>query len=255
MSKKEFPILEQQPLSTTPQIPAWDYTPEEITILPNSFEPDIWQKYYIFFNNTVYAERPNSTKWHFEKNNEPITKYSRDCHYPNFLNIEIESVFESIQGIYQEKKVTWMDNTKCWQYLNHKIVDFSTIKDKEQVTAILELTVQTLSSIQLSKSPMLPGTLPETPAKATSEQKPGTIPVATHVPAQTLSKEKASVTIQAQPPSPLKQAMASSSGTPVTVSNQKLLRTLPYPFNGAADQTEAFWSDLTNYYYLNQDIY
>ena len=48
--------------------------------------------------------------------------------------------------------------------------------------------------------------------------------------------------------------MASSSGT-TTTTNQKLLGTPPDAFDGATDQAEAFWSNLTNYYYLNQDIY
>ena len=134
MSKEVSPNPEQQPLPKPLIVPKQPYTPEEAALLPYSFRADVWQRYYyaFFFKDTVYAKQPNSTEWHFEANNESVTKYSWNCHYSNFLDIEIKYVFGQICETYQGKKVVWSNTTKCWQYLNHKVIDFTTA-DKKQV--------------------------------------------------------------------------------------------------------------------------
>ena len=120
----------------------------------------------MLFRSTVYAEKPNSTEWRFKANDEPVTKQSWARHYPNLLDVELESVFGQLYGTYNEKKVVWSNTTKRWQYLNHKAVDF-TAADEAQVTAILESTTKTLSSLQISETPALSGTFEATPVKAT----------------------------------------------------------------------------------------
>ena len=200
-----------------------------------------------------YAKKPNSTEWRFEANDKPVTKESWARHYPNLLDVELESVFEQLRGIYNEKKVVWSDTTKRWQYLNHKAVDFTTA-DKAQVTAILKSTAKTLSSLQISETSALLGTFKATPVKATPLQKTST-PKITPAPQSSVSKGKTPAIAKSQTlPPPKTQTMASSSGT-TTTTNQKLLDTPPDTFDDATDQAEAFWLDLTNYYYLNEDIY
>jgi hypothetical protein len=150
--------------------------------------------------------------------------------------------------------------------------------DQAEVSQLLESTTKKISKLisQVSRpqTPQtVPGALPVTPAQATQVQLP--TPTATtalpptlppvRTPSPTLWKALTvplprtppviasplvlPVIVPAPPVVPNPPPMAGAGG------NTKILGAAPEPFEGKPEKAEAFWNNLENYFYLNEDVF
>jgi hypothetical protein len=146
--------------------------------------------------------------------------------------------------------------------------------DQAAVSQLLESAAQNVSALitQFSRPPTpqtIPGALPVTPAQTTQVQLP--TPTATTAlppplppvcaPSPSLRRALATplprtppvvipppVVVPAPPPIVLNQ-MAGAGG------NTKILGAAPEPFEGKPEKAKAFWNNLENYFYLNEDVF
>jgi hypothetical protein len=150
--------------------------------------------------------------------------------------------------------------------------------DQAEVSQLLESTTEKISKLisQVSRpqTPQtVPGTLPVTPAQTTQVQLPTptattalppalppirapspslrlavTVPLP-RTPPVNVPPPVLPVVVPAPPPIVLNLPMAGAGG------NTKILGAAPEPFKGKPEKAKAFWNNLENYFYLNEDVF
>jgi hypothetical protein len=150
--------------------------------------------------------------------------------------------------------------------------------DQAEVSQLLESTTKKISELisQVSRpqTPQtVPGALPVTPAQTTQVQLP-TPTATTALPPTLLPARAPSPTLKKALTTPLPRTppvIVPPLVLPVVVptppvvqnpppmagagGNTKILGAAPEPFEGKPEKAEAFWNNLENYFYLNEDVF
>ena len=234
-----------------------------------------WHEHLIYttetpeeFSTWLYAENDKEIDDDFEK------------YYPNFDDVE-DFNFLTFTGTYLSKKVRWSRSQHRWVYLNNRPVDFTeekTSDEEGQVSALLERAVTAVASATASVTGTPRAQTPSQPSFSLPGgflDTPGAGPSATsHLPTpQSLlvqaRDEEAPTPLVPRPQSPQRRfapppvapvyqaplIAAPPAPAPMAAPAPKALGTPPEPFDGKPEKAEAFWNQVDNYYYLNQDLY
>jgi len=245
--------------------PPREITPDELAALPFGFLDPHWvhqnPPYSDYIKATwnsfsVWSTLPTGP-WHWDADDKNLTDSDWESFYPGYYLIDVNTnSIHELSGSYQDKLVKYNPSAERWEYLNHKPVQFpkSEIDDPDdtEVTALLDSATASISRSRLALTPeqqkqSLPGGLPVTPSKP-----PTLTSVPPPAPAKPPTKTATSSKNLSTPdPALIKPLiMASSAAVPT-----KSLGSAPEPFDGTSANAEAFWTNLANYYFLNQDLY
>jgi hypothetical protein len=244
-----------------------EITPNKLAALPFGFLDPHWihqdPPYSDYIEATwntfsVWSNLPTGP-WHWNADDKELTDGDWESFYPGYYLIDVttNSIHE-LSGSYQDKLVKYNANTERWEYLDHKPVQFPSLEpddpDDTEVTALLDSATASISHSRLALTPeqqkqSLPGGLPVTPSKP-----PTVTPVPPPAPVK-LSTRTATSSKNLSTPDPalIKPLVMASSST--TAVSTKSLGSAPEPFDGTSANAEAFWTNLANYYFLNQDLH
>jgi hypothetical protein len=242
-------------------------TPTELAELPFGFLDPHWvhqdppySDYVeaIWNTFTVWSTLPTGL-WHWNANDQQLTYGDWESFHPGFHLVDITTnTVQELSGSYQDKSVKYNATASRWEYLNHKPVNFPSPEtddpDVTEVSALLDSAITLVSRSHSTLTPdqqkqSLPGGLPVTPSKP-----PTLTPVPPPAPAKpSTNTATSSKTLSTSTPALIKPLVMASSSTAAV--STKSLGSAPEPFDGNLAHAEAFWTNLTNYYFLNQDLY
>jgi len=206
----------------------------------------------------VWASTPDG-QWYYESNDAKVGPDDWEQRYPGFKHIDID-ICDSAEftGTYRDKSVKFNATARQWEYLNHRPVNFNTTEsddpDVTEVSALLDAAAGSISRSLSALTPeqqkqSLPGELPVTPAKPPpTERKPLSAP--SKKPIRSQPSASSSTKAVSNPPVPVQRPTMAA-----TAPTTKSLGSAPEPFDGTTANAEAFWTNLANYYFLNQDLY
>jgi hypothetical protein len=250
---------------TTPEQRA--VTPANLAELPFGFLDPHWihqdPPYSDYIKATwntfiVWSTFPTGP-WHWNADDKQLTTADWESFYPGYHLIDVTTNnVQELSGSYQDKRVKYNATAEHWEYLNHKPVHFpgqeADDPDDTKVSALLDSAITSISRSRSVLTPeqqrqSLPGELPVMPSKP-----PPLAPAPPPAPKKS-STEKATSSKNLSTPDPaLVKPLIMASSSTAAVST-KSLGSAPEPFDGTSAHAEAFWTNLANYYFLNQDLY
>jgi len=218
-----------------------------------------------FKGEKIYTYDLDSDWGYWSKPANKITYQAYTTAHPDLVNVTDFDI-KTRNARYNNKTVRWSDSAQTWVYGNNKKVNFDNTDEEDTIFSILTPIPGGFEEAEASTSNITPENPkeessegsdnteePEEPQnpKMTEPKEPQTSqnPATTLPTPQTIARTPHSIPRQTSPTPGQKQTTMSST------TNTKPLGTPPEAFDGKASNTETFWSNLANYYYLNDGMF